>query len=77
MENPVNIESTFGITQHGATNLIEQNTAASSNHKLKLLINILSKVFQSLVHFSSGRINEQRLTCRDPWLEVYKVRRDF
>ena len=77
MENLVDIEHTFGITQHGAVNLIRQDTAVSSNHSLKVLIDTLSKVFQAFVGFGSGRINEQRLTCRDPWLEVYTISRDF
>jgi hypothetical protein len=40
-------------------------------------IKVLYNLWTNISNFSTARVDEQRLTTRDPWLAVYSTRKDF
>ena len=52
-----------------------ENTSAG-HHLLALFYN-LRKLILTIEHPGTGRIDEQRLTARYPWLEAYHLRKDL
>jgi hypothetical protein len=71
-------QDTAASIQRQSYAINEKNIESISNgHSLIELSHPLSKMIRAFFRFGSGRINEQRLTSRDPWLEVYKIKRDL
>ena len=48
-----------------------------SSHHLSASFHNLRKLILAIEHLGTGRIDEQRLTTREPWLEVYRFRKDL
>jgi len=49
---------------------------SASSHLLKLF-SIVKKPISGIFQLGTGKIDEQRLTAHDPWLEVYRIRKDY
>lgn len=54
-----------------------KGTENTVSHYISVFCHNLKKFISSIKRFGTGRIDEQRLTTRDPWLEVYRFRKDL
>lgn len=54
-----------------------EGTENTGSHRISVFFHNLKKYISLIEHLGDGRIDEQRLTTRDPWLEVFRFRKDL